>query len=79
MQKDYLVGIIFCFPDGKDKEHIQVYKYHDIRNTPTKIDAFLRFAEGKPGAEYVNFYYKTDSKSEKGRNFAFRLYCHGFS
>jgi hypothetical protein len=71
MNKSYLTAIIFC---TDHKTVMEVLKYHDIRNTEKKIQTFLTFAKGRPFAKYVNFYYKTTSKAEKGQNFAFRRY-----
>jgi hypothetical protein len=71
MNKAYLNAIIIC----KEGEQVtNALKYHDIRNTKEKIDSFLRFAKRKAKAGYVNFYYKTDTPAEKGKNYAFRLY-----
>ena len=70
MNRGYMIAIIIC----KNDSTADGLKYHDIANTETKIVQFLKFAATKPGARYVNFYYKTTHKSEKGRNFAFRRY-----
>jgi hypothetical protein len=78
MNKDYLIALIICKEKFKTSNpHVQGLKYHDIKNSEPKIVAFLRFAATKKNAQYVNFYYKTTSRSEKGRNFAFRRYING--
>jgi hypothetical protein len=76
MNKEYLTAVIICKMDepiwpGTDTIG---FKYHDIRNTAVKIQTFLKFAATKKGAVYVNFYFKTTHKSEKGRNFYYRAY-----
>ena len=43
-------------------------KYHNIRNTPGNINAFLKFAGTFKQAQYVNFYFK------QSELFAFRRY-----
>lgn len=70
MNKNYLTAIIIC----KVGEDTRALKYHDIPNKPVKLRAFLSFAAAKPGAKYVNFYFKVTNKHEKGRNYAFRTY-----
>lgn len=71
MNRRYLIAIIICGDDNGAR------KYHDIMNTEQKISAFMRFCSNVPGARYVNFYFKTDTRAEKGRNFAFRRYING--
>jgi hypothetical protein len=76
MNKEYLTAIIICRaeqPRGPGADATGL-KYHDIRNTAVKIQTFLKFAATKKGAVYVNFYFKTTHKSEKGRNFYYRAY-----
>lgn len=73
MNRKYLIGIIIC-KLSPGAHGATALKYHDIGNNEIKLTAFLRFAATKPGAQYVNFYYKPENKSEKGRNFAFRRY-----
>lgn len=70
MNKKYLNAIIIC----KQGLQIDGFKYHNISNTKEKLASFMKFAKRKPGAVYVNFYYKTDSPAEKGKNYAFREY-----
>jgi hypothetical protein len=78
MNRDYLTALIICKEKFEtSKQHITGLKYHDIKNSELKIVAFLKFAATKKNAQYVNFYFKTTSKSEKGRNFAFRRYING--
>jgi hypothetical protein len=70
MNRTYLTAIIICKVAGAEKG----WKYHNVQNTQQKLTTFMKFAAMKPGARYVNFYYKTTHRTEKGRNYAFRLY-----
>lgn len=74
MNRAYLLAIIICKETKYARAVTNALKYHDIQNSAIKIETFLKFAGTKPGALYVNFYFKTTSNSEKGQNFAFRRY-----
>lgn len=50
----YLNAIIF---HGTDPQNLQAASYHNIKDTPGKMQKFYRFAEGKfPKIQYVNWY-----------------------
>jgi hypothetical protein len=72
LNDNYLNAIIVC---GKREKRVgglvinpQFLKYHNIRNSPGLITAFMKFAATKKDAQYVNFYYK------QSEMYAFRRY-----
>jgi hypothetical protein len=70
LDDNYLNAIIVCGMREKKVSGLvinpQFLKYHNIRNTPGMIRAFMKFAGTKKNAQYVNFYFK------KTELFAFR-------
>jgi hypothetical protein len=75
MNRNYLIAVILCKEQLTPSRYTMMgLKYHDVANKEGKIQQFMKFAATKKGAQYVNFYFKTTSRAEKGHNFAFRRY-----
>lgn len=60
----YLTAIIITEPQPTNQA--TALKYHNIPDTPDRIDKFLKFAGRFPGCKECNFYFKRKPNQARG-------------